>query len=157
MIRSIAAIDTERGIGKDGKIPWKIPTDERYFTEQTKKYGGRVLTGRTTYDRTYHGPLKERTNYILTHDHTPIPGATVVNDLNEFFEQLEGDLWIAGGGVVFAQTIDRTDELYLTLLGASFNCDAFFPSFEDSFELTSQSEPVTENGITFTFCIYKRK
>lgn len=93
MIRAIAAIDNERGIGKDGKIPWKLPTDERYFTEMTKMFGGRVLTGQRTFELTYtQGPLKDRTNYILTHGTRSIPGAIIVNDLDEFFQQLQGDL-----------------------------------------------------------------
>lgn len=157
MIRAIAAIDRERGIGRQGKMPWKLPTDERYFTEQTKKYGAQVLTGRTTFDLTYHGPLKERTNYILTHSPEPIPGVVVVNDLAAFIANLQGDLWIAGGDAVFTQAMPWTDELYLTLIDGVFGCDRFFPAYEHDYRLVSQSSPLTENGLTYTFCVFTKK
>lgn len=157
MIRAIAAIDRKLGIGKDGTIPWELPTDQRYFTEQTKQYGGHVLTGLRTYSLTYHGPLKDRTNYIVTHDSKPIPGAVVVNDLDTFLSEFTEDLWIAGGADIFQQTLNRTDELYLTHIDGVFDCDRFFPAYKDKFELATQSKPLTENGLTFTFCIYRRK
>lgn len=156
MIRAIAAIDRERGIGKAGLMPWKLPTDERYFTEQTKLFGGKVLTGRRTYQLTYHGPLKGRTNFVLTHDTRPIPGATLVHDLPSFLKSLKGDLWIAGGAEVFEQALPWTDELYLTHLDGVFGCDRFFPPYESEFHRVSESAPVTENGTTYTFCVYSR-
>lgn len=157
MIRAIAAIDRELGIGKDGSIPWKLPIDERYFTNMTKKFGGNVLTGWRTYSLTYHGPLKDRTNYIVTRGTDPIPGAVVVNDLDAFIGDFKEDLWIAGGADIFKQTLDKIDELYLTHIDGVFDCDRLFPPYEEAFELVSQSEPITENGLRFTFCVYKRR
>ena len=158
MIRAIAAIDNRRGIGKDGKIPWNLPTDAKYFTDMTKTFGGRVLTGQRTFELTYtHGPLKGRINYILSYDTRPIKGAIAVSDLDKFFRELRGDLWISGGAEVFHQTIDRTDELYITHVDGEFGCDRFFPPFEDKFELASKQDPITENGLTFYYAVYRRK
>ena len=50
MIRHMVAIDSNRGIAKDGLQPWKLLTDEQYFREQTKHYGGIVLMGRKTFE-----------------------------------------------------------------------------------------------------------
>lgn len=157
MIRAIAAVDKQLGIGRDGSIPWKLPTDEQYFTEQTQKFGGNVLTGWRTFKLTYHRPLKNRTNYIVTHNSGLIPGAITVNDLDAFLDKFTADLWIAGGADIFKQTLARTDELYLTHIDGIFNCDRFFPPFEDAFELVQQSAPLTENGVTYTFCIYRKQ
>ncbi len=156
MIRAIAAVDKELGIAKNGRIPWKLPTDEQYFTDQTKKYGGVTLTGWRTF-QTFHGPLEDRVNYIVTPDPAPIPGVFVVNDLDKFFEELKTDLWVVGGGMVFKETLDRTDELYITHVDGVFGCDTFFPAFEDKFELASKQAPITENGLTFYYAIYRRK
>src|SRR5258708_4731031 len=154
MIRLIAAIDRQRGIARHGILPWHIPEDEQYFTDQTKSFGGNVLTGITTFKHTYHGPLKDRQNFILTHDTSPIEGATVVNDLEKFLKDFQHkDLWVAGGAAVFDQVIQagKADELYLTHIDADFGCDQFFPQYEDSFKQIDKSEPREQNGLHFYY------
>ena len=112
MIRLIAAIDRKRCIGKHGGLPWKIPEDEKFFTDQTKTRGGNVLTGAATFRDTYHGkPLKERNNYILTTKDTMIPGATIVHDLGALLEEFKDkDLWVAGGAGMFSPSRRRTTQ-----------------------------------------------
>ncbi len=161
MIRLIAAIDRKRGIAKNGAMPWKIPEDEKYFTEQTKTHGGNVLTGGTTFRNTYNNrPLVDRQNYILTHDDTSIPGAIVVHDLAKLLEGFKTkDLWIAGGAKVFQEVLDlgMADELYLTHIDDDFSCDQFFPEYEHAFKLAEQSESREQNGLRFTYARYVRK
>jgi dihydrofolate reductase len=157
MIRLIAAIDRRRGLAKHGFLPWYIPEDERYFTDQTKTHGGNVLTGGTTYRNTYHGPLTGRQNYILTHDTTPIEGVTLVHDLAEFLRGFrDKDLWVAGGAQVFAAVIaaGQADELFLTHIAADFGCDQFFPEYEHAFKLADESEPHEQNGFRFRYARY---
>lgn len=158
MIRLIAAIDRKRGIAKAGHIPWKIPEDEQFFTDQTKLYGGHVLSGATTY-QTYHGPLAGRHNYILTHKLAPIEGVTLVHDLPAFLQSFRGrDLWVAGGAAVFDEVIKAgaADELYLTHVDGDFACDRFFPPYEDGFKLVDQSGPHKQNGLTFRYARYTK-
>lgn len=159
MIRLIAAIDSKRGIAKDGGMPWKIPEDEAYFTEETKKYGGNVLSGSTTFREAYKSkPLAGRQNYILTHDDSPIAGVTLIHDLDKFLEEFKDkDLWVAGGGKVFGQVIEagQADELYLTEIEGDFECDTFFPDY-NGFELVSKSELRQQNGYKFRYAIYKK-
>jgi dihydrofolate reductase len=156
MIRHIVAFDQKQGIAKSGIQPWYIPDDEALFQAETKKYGGKVLMGARTFDAIRH-PLRERENFVLTHDSTPIPGAVVVNDLQAFLAEFQGDLWVIGGAEVFAQTLDITDELYLTKIEADFRCDRFYPDYAQGFELASQSEPKAENGFHYRYEIYRRK
>lgn len=157
MIRLIAAIDRKRGIAKHGYMPWFIPEDEQFFTDQTKTYGGHVLSGGITFRNTYHGPLKDRHNYILTHDPKPIEGVAVINNLAKFLTEFDGkDLWVAGGSQVFEEVmkIGKADELYLTLIDADFGCDQFFPEYEKDYELAEQSEPREQNGFRFVYARY---
>ena len=161
MIRLLAAIDRDQGLAKNGILPWNIPEDEKYFTEKTKTLGGHVLTGGVTFRDTYKNrPLKDRHNYILTRHRAPIPGATVVNDLEEFLKEFkEPDLWVAGGAAVFKQVIDLgyAEMLYLTHIDADFRCDQFFPDYDkNNYVLTSQSEPHQQNGFHFTYAVYTR-
>lgn len=161
MIRLIVAIDRKRGLAKHGGMPWSIPEDEKYFTDQTKTFGGNVLTGGTTFRDTYRGkPLADRQNYILTHDKTPIEGATVVNDIGKFLEEFkDNDLWVAGGAKVFEEVMKagRADELYLTHIDADFACDQFFPEYEDGFKKAEESEVREQNGFRFTYARYVKK
>jgi dihydrofolate reductase len=156
MIRLIAAIDRSRGIAKHGAIPWYIPDDEKFFTDQTKLYGGHNLIGMATFE-TFKQPLVDRHNYVLTHDTTPIPGAEVVNDLPAFLERFtDTDLWVVGGAAVFQQVMElgKADELILTKIDAEFRCDRFFPEYEADFELAEGSELHEENGFIYTYNHY---
>lgn len=160
MIRLIVAIDRKNGLAKHGFMPWNIPEDEQYFTDQTKSRGGNVLTGATTFTNTYKkGPLAGRQNYILTHDPVPIKGVTLVHDLegllNDFRHE---DLWVAGGAAVFDQVMraSKADELYVTRIDADFGCDQFFPDYKQGFELVEESKIREQNGFKFTYAVYRK-
>lgn len=158
MIRLIAAVDRKNGIAKKGVIPWYIPEDNDYFTSQTKLYGGNVLTGMTTFKNTYRGPLKDRQNFILTHETTPVDGVTLVHDLKACLEDFKDrELWVAGGANVFAQVIElgRADEIYLTRVDADFGCDQFFTEYA-GFSLKSESEVAEQNGFKFSYLVYQK-
>jgi len=155
MIRLIAAIDQQRGIAKHGCIPWSIPSDEHFFTSETKKYGGVTLTGRVTFD-TFKRPLVDRQNFVLSRQQLSTQGAEIVHDIDDFITN-HSEVWIIGGAEVFAQTIQRADELYLTPIDATFGCDRFFPEYQDQFKLVSQSPAQEENGFRFRYEIWRRK
>ena len=161
MIRLIAAVDDKLGIAKGGEMPWKIPEDEQYFTDQTKKYGANVLTGGATFREAYKSkPLAHRTNYLLTRDNTPVEGVILVHDLAKFLNEFgDKDLWVAGGGEVFKQIIDlnKEDELLITHITGDFACDRFFPDYQDKFKLKQRSEDMEQNGFKFYYATYRRK
>lgn len=156
MIRLIAAIDRKNGLAKHGGQPWSIPEDEAYFERQTRKYGGVVLMGSTTY-KVIGKPLNERTNYVLSRDKTDLEEVEVVEDLDKFLDEFrEKDVWVIGGANVFAQVINVADELYLTQIEADFNCNQFFPEYDQKFESSAQSELHEENGFIFSYAVYKK-
>jgi dihydrofolate reductase len=158
MIRLIAAVDRKLGIAKGGVQPWSIPEDEQYFSEQTKKYGGAVLVGSTTF-KTFREPLVDRQNYVLTRDRAPISGAEVVNDLEKILKDFQDrDLWVIGGANIFAQVIEagKADELYLTHIQADFGCNQFLPEYGQGFKLAEQSELREQNGFIFTYARYAK-
>jgi len=156
MIRFIAAIDEKLGIADEHGIPWqgKIPTDVAYF--RTKTINSSVMMGYGWYVE-QKLPLPSRQNLVATSNPEPLrEGFVKVDDAREFLKNTDTDIWVGGGAGLFASTIDLADELYLTQLQGDFGCTKFFPGFKDKFELISESEPQTENGITFTFQIWQR-
>lgn len=155
MIRHIVAFDQKLGIAKNGGQPWNIPEDSQYFRDQTKSHGGQVLVGMTTF-KTFEHPLSDRTNFVVTHQTEPIDGVIFVHDLPKFFAEVKGDIWVAGGASIFAQTLGVADELYITRIEADFGCDQFYTSFDETFSLALQSEEKQQNGFQYRFEVYVR-
>ncbi len=156
MIRLIAAIDTKRGIAKGRLQPWYIPNDEKYFLEQTSKWGGEVLMGSKTYEVIGH-PLANRKNYVVSRDAVTVNGAEIVSDLDGFLKSFERDLWVIGGASVFEQALPYADELYLTEIQADFGCDQFFPDFTASFMPFGEDSLQEQNGFIYKFAVYTKR
>ena len=55
----IAALSEDRIIGKDNKLPWRIPSDLKRFRELT--VGHSIIMGRRTFE-SLGRPLPERVN-----------------------------------------------------------------------------------------------
>ena len=73
MINLIVAINKNNGIGMLNKIPWRLPSDLRYFKEITNSLGSNsVIMGRKTWDSLPFKPLPGRKNIVLTTNPTTI-------------------------------------------------------------------------------------
>lgn len=149
-MRMIAAVDAQLGMATDDGIPWHLPTDQKFFVDQTRE--GLILMGYDTYTE-FTSPMHGRTNYIATHRVASLPGDfVVVPDAEAFItEHADETIQNIGGAGLFASTLHLADELVLTRIDGDFGCTTFFPEFADAFTLVDESDPVTENGSTFTF------
>ncbi len=157
MIRFIAALDNKRGIADDHGIPWqgKIPTDVAHFREKTLH--GIVMMGYGWYAE-QEKPLPDRINIVASSKKEKMrDGFEQATDARQFLKDAKDDVWVGGGAGLFASTLDLADELHLTLLEVDFNCTKFFPEYEDKFKKVSESDPITENGTTYRFTIWKQK
>ncbi len=157
MIKCIAALDENRGIANDHGIPWqgKIPTDVAQFRQRTLH--GNVMMGYGWYVE-QKLPLPDRRNLVATTNPEPLrPGFERVTDARAYLQNAKEDIWVGGGAALFASVLDLADELYLTQLEGDFHCTKFFPEFNEKFELQDESQPVTENGITYTFQLWRKK
>ncbi len=126
-IAIIAAVSRNRVIGKDGKLPWHISEDLKRFKRLTT--GHVVLMGRKTFE-SLGKPLPNRRNVVVT-SHL-IPGVETYPSLPDALRALEAEekIFIIGGGTIFAQLLDRADELYLTIIERDVEGDAFFPPYQ---------------------------
>ncbi len=158
MIRFIAAVDSKLGIADAHGIPWqgKVPSDVKYY--HSKISSGTLLMGYGVY-KELSKPYPGGDNYVAIQgiDAKLGEGFKPVEDAKEFLLRQTGDVWNLGGAILFSSTIDLADELYLTRLEGDFHCTKFFPEFEKDFQRVSSSEPITENGITFHFEVWKRQ
>jgi dihydrofolate reductase len=153
MIRHIAAIDAENGLAKKGGIPWKLPTDVKYFREMTKN--GTILMGQKTFDQI--GVMKDRQNIVVSRRTREQDGVSYINDPVFYLKQSLGDVWVIGGGTIYKQTLELADELYLTQVKGTFGCDVFYPAYQQLFALSEASDWHKENGLEFRFEVWVKK
>lgn len=155
MIKILAAIDQKRGLAKGNSLPWNLPNDVKRYRELMKTEGGNVLIGRTTYMQ-MKNVLGDNKVFLATTSIDSMNGVEIVKDINNFLSEYNGDLWVIGGAKVFEDSLPYVNELILTRIDGDFDCNVFFPEFEDKFEEYSKEEPITENGITYQFVNYRR-
>jgi len=136
MISLIAAVGTNRVIGHEGKIPWYVPRDFRFFKKATT--GCPCIMGRKTFD-SLPGPLPERLNLVLTrHPHlvnvkggNVLPHAEWRHLLNKAIQYAENNhsprIVIMGGEDVYRQFMPLAHELLLTRIRYDGPGDTFFP------------------------------
>ena len=148
----IAALGHRRAIGKDGKLPWHIPEDLKRFKRLTT--GHALLMGRRTWE-SLGRPLPGRRNVVLSS--SPVPGIESYASIEESLRALASAerVFVIGGGNVYAQLIDRADELYLTLVDRNVEADAFFPPYEHLLG-TVFREAARERHPEFEFVDYVR-
>jgi len=146
----VVAMDEEGGIGKDGSIPWNFPNDLALFRLLT--YGKTLVVGRKTYEDM--GPLENRRIYVLSEsgdfDSSPNDVHQVKSREALHFKAQE-QVWIAGGESVYEQFIGKSENIYLSRVPGTYDCDTFFPKEKlDDYRLVSA---VSLEG--FDLCRYK--
>lgn len=134
MIHIIAAIDQHRGIGYGGDMLYHIREDLRRFKSLTM--GHTLVMGRKTFDSLPGGALPGRRNIVITRNEAwTAPEAERASSLAEALAMASGDeIYIIGGGQVYAEALPLADVLDLTLIhSAAPEVDTFFPPYEDMF------------------------
>ena len=124
----VAAMDRDRGIGRDGALPWHLPDDLRRFKRLTT--GHAILMGRKTA-QSLGRALPQRRNLVLTRSGAvPFEGMEAVASLDEALALAGDTLVVIGGGEVYALALPIATRLELTLVDASLAADAWFPAFD---------------------------
>ena len=125
-----------RVIGRGNQIPWHLPEDFKWFKKMTT--GNVIVMGRKTFE-SIGKPLPNRETIVVSRGGFSHPGVRTVSSLEEIELANEvRDVFIAGGRQIYSQTLNRCSDLYLTLVKKEVEGDAFFPPFEDRFELVEQ-------------------
>ena len=66
IVALIVAVAENGVIGRDGKLPWRIPEDMKWFKARTA--GRPLIMGRKTWESFPKRPLPGRTNIVVTRD-----------------------------------------------------------------------------------------
>ena len=159
MISIVAAVSQNGVIGKDGKIPWKLPADLAYFKNLTM--GHAIVMGRKTYD-SIGKALPGRTNIVITRQkHFSAADCIVAHSLKDALLKAEGkEIFIIGGGEIYREAMPLADKLYLTLVEQDFEGDAFFPPLDTAvWKFGSRTKGITDekNQYPYSFLVVERK
>ena len=134
IFQAIAAMSENRVIGNLGKIPWNLPEEYSWFKQKTM--GGTLIMGRKTF-KSIGKPLPGRETVVLSRS-VEVPGVTTCHDiatLDETLRPLPKPYWVCGGVEVYRHLLRNCDLLYLSRIKQIVSGDAFFPPFEDKFEI----------------------
>ncbi|MFA7252722.1 MAG: dihydrofolate reductase [Candidatus Paceibacterota bacterium] len=133
-INIIAAVSSNKVIGKNGEIPWSLPEDLKHFAKITT--GHTVVMGRKTYEsiiKKAGKPLPNRKNVVLTSQADfSAPGCLVTTSVSEIIEKTKGDaeVFIIGGEHVYREFLPLAQKIYLTEVDLVCSGDTFFPEYK---------------------------
>jgi dihydrofolate reductase / thymidylate synthase len=171
----VVAVDNRWGIGKNGKIPWHLSADLKYFKTLTTKTTfpdkkNLVVMGRRTWEslpKSYQ-PLPGRINCILSRkaDLSIPSGVVTAQSFDEVLslaanwkDPAVDQIFVIGGGQVYEAAVKHPlcQKIYLTKIFQDYQCDAFFPEDLDQFQVTHQRPALIDSGIKYAFLEYERK
>ena len=141
MISIIVAVDSNYGIGKDNKLPWKIKEDLKHFSQTTKGEGNNVIVmGRKTWESIGSKPLPGRINIVIS-SKTCGNYSSINKDGAIFFKQILSaiiycssmkfdKIFIIGGEQIYKEIINEKyiDYCIISRINKSYECDKFFPN-----------------------------
>ena len=153
----------DRAIGKDNGLLWHVPDDLKRFKELT--LGHPIIMGQKTFESIIAilgKPFPGRTNIVATFDKDyRYDDVEVAHSLEQAVALAQAEnpteIHIGGGGEIYRQMLPFVERLHITWFEDSKEGDAFFPDFEEQFEVTMEHEPREHEGVTFQWIDYRRK
>ncbi|MBD3648848.1 MAG: dihydrofolate reductase [Pseudomonadales bacterium] len=153
----VAARSLNNVIGNGPDIPWKVKGEQKLFREITMN--GTLVMGRKTFE-SIGRPLPGRTTIIISRQRDyHADGCIIVHDLDEALEtaaQENKPVFIAGGGEIYRQSLDRVDAVHLSTIQTTVEGDVFFPDFPTS-EFRLVREQAYESNINYLYQYYERR
>lgn len=151
-IALIAAMSKNRVIGKDGNMPWQLPSDLKKFKEVTM--GKVLLMGRKTFESIGMKPLPGRINIVITKNSqfadeyvfgqptlltvtTLSSGLHLAMTLANGKAKMTGDInleevMVIGGESIYNECLPLAKAIYLSTIDIECEGDKYFPEFDRS-------------------------
>ncbi|MFC2953950.1 dihydrofolate reductase [Marinicaulis aureus] len=123
-------------IGAEGGLAWKISDDLKSFKAAT--IGKPIIMGRKTFD-SIGRPLPGRDNIVVTRAPSfSAEGTFIARTIEGAIKLARGlaaasgadEIAIIGGAEIYAQTLARTQRIYLTRVDADVEGDVRFPEID---------------------------
>ena len=164
-VSMIVAMSSNRCIGKDNALPWRLPEDLRFFKETTM--GKPIIMGRKTFESIGKG-LPGRANIVVTRsdayedreDIEPVESIELALRAGKTVASLTGtdECVVIGGTQIYEACLPEATRIYLTEVHAEVDGDAFFPELGEEWKEVSRSDVKTEekSGLTYSFVTLER-
>ena len=136
VVALIAAVARNGVIGSGGALPWRLSSDLKHFKAAT--IGKALVMGRKTY-QSIGGPLPGRTIVVVSRDRAfTAEGVSVAGDVEQALALAKAaaiaagadEIVVAGGGEIYALTIDRASRLHITEVDLAPSGDTRFPPID---------------------------
>jgi len=136
IVTLVAAASENNVIGLQNKLVWNLPNDTRFFKNTT--WAMPVIMGRKTFESLGNKPLGGRFNVVITSNPSalqpkgPIKTAASLQEAIDISATTDAkEVFIVGGGKVYAESLPLADKIVLTRVHATVEGDAFFPAFSE--------------------------
>lgn len=156
MFSIIAAVGKNNALGKNNDLIFHIKEDMDFFRKTTT--GHKVVMGSRTW---YSLPakLKNRENIVVSEEIIPKADKTV-SDLKDYIAKnidTPEEIFIIGGGSIYAQFLPYAKHLYLTEVDESPEADVFFPEFDRRNYRRKTIKHGNQGELKYTFVKYTKK
>jgi dihydrofolate reductase len=132
-LKAVVAMASNRVIGKDGDLPWRLSEDLKWFKKMT--LGFPIVMGRKTME-SLGRPLPKRRNIVISRNLESVAeGFELVRSCEEAVALLAGEeqASIIGGAQIYGEMIPLCDEVLLSYVYHPYEGDTILPEFEDAF------------------------
>ncbi|TCI24089.1 dihydrofolate reductase [Exiguobacterium sp. SH3S2] len=158
MIIHVVACGSNREIGKDNGLLWRLPDDLKYFKAVTT--GQTIVMGRKTFESIGRA-LPNRRNIVVTSNREfSAPDVEVWHDLDRILTARDTeDFLVIGGATLYEQTMPVTERFYITEVDGTFEADTYYPLTPQNLIVTDERfHPKDErHDYSFTFRQYDKK
>lgn len=154
----IVALAKNRVIGLNNTLPWHLPEDLKRFKQLTM--GHHIIMGRKTYESLGRLLPGRQTVIVTRNPDYKVDGAIVVHSLEQAISvsSADSEAFLIGGAELYQQSLPLAKGLYLTMIDAEFEGDAYFPEIElDHWDLLEQQDLISQQGWAFHYLSYQRK
>ena len=163
IISLIVAAATNNAIGNNNQLLWKLPNDLKFFKNAT--WANAIVMGRKTFESLGNKPLPGRLNIVITRQQDwKAEGVSVVHSFDDavIFAQSHQykELFVAGGGELYKETITKADKIYLTRVHTEISGDTFFPEIDSNkWQMHTDLEFAADDrhAYAYSFQLWKHK
>lgn len=161
-MKTIVAVDRHWGIGRNNDLLFDLKKDMEYFRQKTLDKVI-VMGSNTLFSFPGGKPLKRRTNIVLYPGGESRDDCIVVQSLEELSDIIKNydtdDVFIVGGAMFYKTMLPYCDTAYITKVDADGQAEVFFENLDelDGWQCAEQSQPIDDNGVGISFCVYKNK
>ena len=133
-LKAVAAMSSNRVIGNNGELPWHFRRSEilqKTHIEFNCGHGKKNI-------RLNRKPLPKRKNIVISRSMEKRDDVLVYQNIETFLTEHSNSnesIFIIGGAQIYSALMNWTKEIYLTFIFGEYSGDAYFPKFENHYEL----------------------